>query len=369
MKVICLQQNLQKPLGIATHVASSRTQLPILTNVLLSAKRNGFYVYATDLEVGIKLEISAKVDVEGEVAIPAKTLFEFISSLTAEKVTLTAQDTTLIVKTTNQEAKFLGIGAAEFPLFDREAGNPILELSAGTMRDVLSKVLCAVASDEVRPALGGVLVKNNNGRCVFVATDGYRLSFKSVGTKKTDEQSLIIPGRILKELMALLDKEDGDKKIRISSVVGQNQVRFTTEGNFLVGRLIEDEFPNFEKVIPTGKTVTITVQREELHRLVKTAAIFARENSNIVKVSVKSDGLSVSASSSNLGESEAFVPGGVKGVETEIAFNSRFLLEFLGSIEEEEIIIEMTGPLNPAVFKLKSDAQFLHLIMPIRLQE
>lgn len=372
MKIVCLQENLQKALFLINRIISQKTQLPILSNVLLSARKNSLSLLATDLELAIRIEVPAKIEREGEVAIPAKIFLDLISILSPEKIEMEVRETTLNLKTKNQRATFSGMPAAEFPPFGDKKGDLVLSVSGDILKKNIKIIAYAASTDESRPVLNGVLLKNKGGQCVFVATDGYRLSFKAMGEKIKQDTStpLIIPGRILKELCFLIDKEGGEGgRVNVFMMPQQNQVRFEVGGGILMGRLIEGEFPDYEKIIPQNANTTLMVERDDFLNSVKIASVFARDSANIVRITIKKDGLLISANAPQIGENESFVEARITGEENEIAFNSRFLLEFLTSIEEKEIVFEMTGPLNPGVFKIKGDDSFLHLIMPVRIQE
>jgi DNA polymerase-3 subunit beta len=181
-----------------------------------------------------------------------------------------------------------------------------------------------------------------------------------------DNDSFIVPSRVLKELVAL--KEEG-KLIDVFVSAGSNQIIFEQAETTLVGRLIEAEFPNFEKIIPSDFSVSISFDRQELQKAVKICSIFARDAANIIKFSFKKDKIVVSSSSSQIGENSVEVDAQLSGEENEIAFNAKYLIDLFANIQAKDMVFEMTGPLNPGVFKIKDDPSYLHLIMPIRVQE
>lgn len=380
MRIICLQENLQKSLSPIGRIISQRAQLPVLANVLISAKKNSFNLLATDLEVGVKIDTPAKIEEEGEITVPGKPLLEFVSMLPPEKIELETKGTALKLKSKKQDAMFLGIPSSEFPIFNGGDGapneNPILNIDINILRKIIKNVVFAAATDDSRPVLNGVFLKSireKQGEHFFVATDGYRLSFKKIEVKAGGggNVTLIIPSRILKEVGFLIDKEESqdDKKVDVFLTPPQNQIKFKIGDSMLVGRLIEGEFPDYEKIIPQDANTTAVIEREDMLHSVKIASILARDSANIIRVALRKDGILISANAPQVGESRSFVGATITGEENEIAFNSRFLLEFLTSLEEKEIIFEMTGPLNPGVFRIKNDDSFLHLIMPVRIQE
>ena len=166
----------------------------------------------------------------------------------------------------------------------------------------------------------------------------------------------------------MVSVKDWAEEVGVYSSGKNNQIIFFLKEAVLVGRLIEAEFPSYEKIIPSDFSTRVVTDREEFQKAVKTCSIFARESANIVKMSLEKQKIVVSESAPSLGETSVEVEALVEGEENEIAFNARYLLEFLANVDCEKIIFEMTGPLNPGVFKLDDDKDFLHIIMPIRIQ-
>lgn len=373
MQVVCLQENLQKSLTLVSRVVSQKIQLPVLSNVLIKAHKGSFSLWATDLELGIRVETAAKIEADGEITIPAKLFYELVSALPPEKIEIKTEGTTLNLKTKNQKSTITGIPATEFPIFDKKNGDRVIRIDKEALRRAIKIVSFAAALDDNRPVLNGVLFRGEKGQYSFVATDGYRLSFQKIEgvVEGREELTLIIPSRVLREVNFLLDKgsEADSKMVDIFLTPKENQIKFAVGENILIGRLIEGEFPDYEKIIPRSATTIVLIDREELLGCAKITSIFARDSANIIKLVIKKAGISVFASASQVGENQSFVSAQVSGDDNEIAFNSRFLLELLTSLDEKEIVFEMTGPLNPGVFKVKNSESYLHLIMPIRIQE
>ncbi len=378
MKVSFLSENINKKISFVNHAVSNRSQLPILLNLLLLAKKGKFFISATDLEIGIEISVAASIEEEGGITVPAKTFYELLGNISKGKVTLYTKNNSLFFEADKIKTVFQTISSDEFPKIYEEKGDKIATIDNRTLINDLPKVVLAASSDAGRPALSGILIKKEEkgGGFLMVATDGYRLSLKRGGVSekpagKKDQEPFLVPARLIRELVSVKDWA-GD--IGVYSSTGNNQILFFLEDAVLVGRLIEAEFPNYEKIIPSDFSTRVTTDREEFQKAVKTCSIFAREAANIVKFflekgsSGKAGKIVVSASAPSLGETSVDVEAVIEGEENEIAFNARYLLEFLGSVASEKIIFEMTGPLNPGVFKLDDDKDFLHIIMPIRVQ-
>ncbi|MGH7245672.1 MAG: DNA polymerase III subunit beta [Candidatus Levyibacteriota bacterium] len=367
MKLSLLSEGLQKKLSFANHAISSRNQLPILSHFLLEAKDGKLKIAATDLEIGIETFVPASIEEEGGVTIPAKLFLELINAISQEKISLQTKDGGLEVVSKKTKSLIQTSPKEEFPTLIEEKGQKELVMQGKEFKKYFSKVVFAASIESTRPALSGVLVKRQGSVVALVATDGYRLSFEKMqGTEdaKEHELSLLIPVKVLREALSLSDEQE----IVLYSSKKKNQIVFEQEDISIVGRLIEAEFPQYEKIIPTDFSTKITFDREEMLKAVKTCAIFARETANIVTLSLQKEKITLSAKTASLGENTDEVEAKLTGEENDIAFNVRYLIEFLSNVQEEEVLFEMTGPLNPGVFHVVGNENFLHLIMPIRTQ-
>lgn len=370
MKITLETTILQKRLSFVTHGISSRTQLPVLLNFLFEAANEKLTISSTDLEIGIRVSMPAIIEEEGSVTIPARSFTELVQSLSTKTVTLQTTGASVEVISSKTKSLFQTISADEFPKLYDKKGTMIASIDLKSFQDALSGVILAVSTETSRPALSGLLLRPESDGFLIVATDGYRLSLRkhvsTDGQMPEGTSSLIIPARVMREASSIKD-EDG--KLELYILPESNQILFQQGGSVMVGRLIEAEFPNFEKIIPTDHSSKINVNREELLKAVKITSIFARESANIIKFSLNEGKMIVSSQTPSLGENTVDVEGKLTGEENEIAFNARYLLEFLSHVDAETITFEMTGPLNPGVFRIDGDASYLHLIMPIRIQQ
>jgi len=368
MKVSLLTNNLQKKLSFLNHAVSAKSQLPILLNLLLETDNGRLKVSTTDLEIGIETYIPCTIEEEGATTLPAKTFTELINSLPDDMITLQSTDATLEVSSKRTKSTFQTTNKEEFPALYEEKGEKIATLPESELHKDFSSVVFSSSVDTTRPALSGVLVRKEAEGFLLVATDGYRLSlkhYKVANNTASDEQSFIVPARVFKELLAISEEESG---IEMFVSQGSNQILFSKGQTLLVGRLIEAEFPNFEKIIPSDFSVSVQFDSEEMQQAVKICSIFARDAANIIKFSFHKDHITVSSQSSSVGENTVDVDAKLSGEENEIAFNARYLLDLFANVQTKDMVFEMTGPLNPGVFKIKDDTSFLHLIMPIRVQ-
>ncbi len=281
------------------------------------------------------------------------------------------EEKVLILQTDKLRTKFPTTTPSEFPSLYESKGNKQAEFKKEEFDRQIQKVVFAASQDLGRPALSGVLMrKENGGSLIIVATDGYRLSlkqeFSGKGAKGSSGIDLLVPARVIKEVVGLKQEED---LVSLYVAKESNQVLFEYGDVVVVGRLIEAEYPDYQKIIPEDFTTQVFFDKNQAHSAVRACSVFAREAANIVRMSIGKNKITFSSSASSVGENEVEVDAKVEGEENEIAFNARYLLEFFSNIDEDDIVFEMTGPLNPGVFKTPGDKTFLHLIMPIRVGE
>lgn len=374
MRVSLLSENLQKKILFTNHAISTRSQLPILLNFLIEAKEGKLLISATDLEIGIITEVPAKTEKEGAITVPAKTFVELIGTISSGKIKLETTTQGLVLTGEKTKTVFQTTPTEEFPKLYEDKGEKIMVLKREIAGKDFSKVVFAASPDSERPALSGILIKEEKDGFLLVATDGYRLSLKKQALQSAkkgqaeDVVSMLVPARIIRELIQM-EKDAGDSDVEVYAAKEKNQIVFSQNDTTLIGRLIEAEFPNYEKIIPTDFSTKTVFEKDALQKAIKAGYVFARQTAGIIKLSIGKDKIMVSANAPSVGENQIEVEAKTTGEENEIAFNARYLLDFLANSEAETISFEMTGPLNPGVFKETKDSSFMHLIMPIRVQE
>lgn len=384
MKISILQENLNRITAGAARTVASRPQLPVLANILLKAEKGKLTAIGTDMMIGAGLFSGGQVEEEGEITVPAKDFVALISGLGPGKVELETEKGVLKIVSGGLKAKVLGISAEEFPDISL-VGKQELIIEADKLQNGIEKTLFATSGDEGRPILTGIKISSKRQEAdelELIATDGYRLSLVKMNSLKgkfTD--SIVVPGKALLEVSRRLSGSGKTIKLRLTDDEG---VIFIFDEGWVSARLLAGDFPAAEKILPEKFDLEIGIDRTELVRAVRTAAIFARETANIVKFEVKSEKpassagkLKITANSPQIGENETILditksgpPSPDSGEASEIAFNSRYLLDYLGSVEDaERIKLRMTGPLKPGMFLAEGDDNYWHVIMPVRVQK
>jgi len=366
MKLTILQNEFAKSLNLVSRFVSSRAQLPILGNIKLEATKNRLLVMATNLENSIAVAIGAKVLRPGELAVPAKAISELIGGLGPGTISLTANKEQLEIESDNFKGKVLGVNTSDFPFVPVKLPPKSMKIEQSIFKGALERTLFAVSSDDTRPVLTGILFMLEKNKLVLASSDGFRLSQVEMDLVKNSlTERLIIPKNALVESGRAFEKENGQIDFLFDKE--NSQVILGAGDTVLTSRVIEGEFPDFTKIIPSSFRVTVNLEREELLRAVKTSSVFARDSGNIIRLKVENGGMRISSESAKTGSQEAFTEGKIDGDEgLEISFNYRFIEEFLNVASGSEVEIKFNDTTSPGVFLDPKSKNFLHLIMPVR---
>lgn len=367
MHLSLTQENLSRALTIIGRVVSSRSSLPVLSNVLLSTDSSRLRLAATNLEIGINCWIGCKVDEDGAITVPARLFSEFVSSLPGGNIELSTDDLALKVKTPHYESVINGISAEEFPLIPEIKTEPVISLPAAEFREALQQVVIAASADEARPVLSGVYLYVEDKHLFMVATDSYRLAEKKLTLKNNAEAklSIIVPARTMQELIRVI----ADTEEEVSIYLNENQVMFEAGSIELTSRLIEGQFPNYKQIIPTSTETAIEIDVTEFARITKVASLFARENAGGVRLDISAGGqVSIYSTASQIGENTSTADCETEGEDGEISLNARYLNESLAVIKSDRVRFAISGKLNPCVITPlgKEDNGYIHIIMPLR---
>jgi DNA polymerase III subunit beta len=369
VKLSVMQENLARGLSVVSRAVSSRSTLPVLANVLLKTEDAGLKLTATNLEIGITYWVPGKIETDGATTVPARLLTDLVNSLPAgDRVDLDLQPgDTLHLKSGRFETHVKGIDADEFPAIQTAGERPTTRIAQNVLRKALAEVTFAAASDEARPILTGVLARFEGDQLTLAAADNYRIAVRTIPVlDAVPETSVVIPARALNELARVL--ADVDEPVEVVLAGGRNQVLFHLEGIDLVSRLIDGQFPNYQQVLPQSHNTRAVLDREELLRAVRPAALIAHESANIVKLQIGGDGeagITVSANA-EVGDHVGAVEATVEGDGTTIAFNARYLADVLSNVDADSFALELNGPLSPGVFKPVGDDRYVHVVMPVR---
>jgi DNA polymerase-3 subunit beta len=375
MKVTCLQENLSKGLGIVTRAVSPRNVLPVLGNVLLATEDGRLKLAATNLEIGITYWLGAKVEEEGSITVPARTITDFVNTLPNEKIRMVLdsrrQSLNLHCEAFTSDIK--GVDAQEFPLLPGANLGDGIALNVADLREMITQTTIAAATDDTRPVLTGVLVRLEGDRLTLAAADGFRLSMREakLSASVRDPVSVIIPARALSELARLVG--DQDETVWMVLPSGRGQAVFRLKEAELSSSLIDGTFPDFQPIIPRSYNTHAVLSTAQFLKACKAADIFARQASHSARLTVTpgtgSDPgkLQVNATAAETGQGETVVDATVEGAAIEIAFNVKYLVDVLTVINTPNVSLETTGPASPGVIRPVGREDFTHVIMPMHL--
>jgi len=376
MKLSCLQENLNRGLSIVGRAVATKTTLPITNNVLLATDEGRLKLVATNLEMAISCWIGAKIEDEGAITVPARLLTEFVSSLPADTiaVNLSPQTKTLGLKCARFEARISGIDAKEFPPIPSVDEGITTEVEVEALRQAINQVVFAAATEESRPVLTGVCTQFEGSTLTLAAADGFRLAvFKMpIKDKVSQKIEVIIPARTLAELNRLMG--DQEEAVSITLNPNKSQVLFRLKSTELVSQLVQGTFPNYSQLIPKSYNTRVMVNVAEFLRATKTASIFARDGSGIVRLVVTPGSesnpgkLAVSARSEEIGDDVGEIDATVEGADAKIAFNGKYLTDVLSVLHESQVALETTNPSSPGLIRPVGTDNYTHVVMPMFVQ-
>jgi len=385
MKFSCATADLLQALHLVSRAIGGQQALPILGNILMQTKDRTCTVSATDLELSIITEFPANIESEGSITVPAKAIVNFAQYNTDMSVLLETQEGTQL-KCTSDHAKTViaGEAASEYPTITPVDRQTSFSIEADPLLKALHLVTFASAKTTLRPVLSGVYVRREQGKFILVATDSYRLSeYVISGTGEGDDISCIIPTKILDELRSVLSgrKPDGKKSEKdekgkeviqgeaLQIFLSKQQVEIHIGNVRLLSRLIDGKFPDYRQILPKETKTTVQFSVRELTTAVKRMHYFAKEMNNNITFQYAPGDTRLMTPQTQVGKDEATLGAAVSGDAGKIALSSSYLLDFLGHLSGEEILMKATDAMHPAVFTMPDHPNFLHLIMPLRMQE
>ncbi|MCL4365900.1 DNA polymerase III subunit beta [Patescibacteria group bacterium] len=365
MKFNILQQDLLPPLQSAARSVGVRSTLPVLDNILLSVEDNRLKVAATNLEIGVIKHVNVEAETPGEITVPAKTLVELISGLGQNKVSLHSVGEVLTVESGKFKATINGISASEFPVIPLSSDLGVTFPKEAFLTS--SQILFASAVDEGRPVLTGILTEAGDGKLDFVATDGFRLAHRQLSMPKDTAQfKSLIPRRTFEEVLRIISEEEVEQ-VSVSTSENQNQIVFSLGNTVVSSRLIEGQFPAWGKIIPQKIVARALVEKDELLKAIKLAAIFAKNEANIVVLTTKKGLLKLESKAKEVGSQENEIEGDIEGEELQIAFNTKFILDAIANSPSTQIMMEFSGALSAVLIKPVGVEGLEYIVMPVRL--
>lgn len=363
MKFSVSKEKLLEGLQTVQNVVSTRTTLPILSNVLLQAADGLLRFTTTDLDVGVRSAVEANVERVGATTLPARRLATIARELPANEITIEVDSKNVAsIRSGPSFFKIMGLPEEEFPPLPKFEDAKTFTLRQKDLRDGLRKTAYAISTDETRYVLNGVLCSFKDNKLTLVATDGRRLALVDIELEfpRSNEAEIIVPTKAVTELQRLLTDE-GDLKLS----VGENQIAFELNGTLLVSKLIEGNYPNYRQVIPGETKERVTLERVLFLDAVHRVSLLASEKSNSVKLIFTKNNLEIAANTPEVGEAKESLAIPYKGRDLSIAFNPEFLMAPLKNLVTDEIYLDLIDEMSPGVIKIQGP--FLYVLMPMRI--
>ncbi|CAN5733762.1 DNA polymerase III subunit beta [soil metagenome] len=363
MKFSISKESFLTALQQVQHVVSTRTTLPILSNVLIKAGKGQIQFATTDLDVGISGTVTADVQEPGATTLPARKLASIIRELPSDEVDVTVDEKNVAhIRSGPSYFKVMGLAHDEFPPLPTFDDAREFKLEQRVLKDCLRKTSYSISTDETRYVLNGILCSFKESMLTMVATDGRRLAMveQEVEFPQSHEVDIIIPTKAVNEIQRLLGDEG-----EVTLKVGSGQIGFDLGNYFLASKLIEGNYPNYRQVIPGESKERIALEREPLLRMLGRVSLLLSDKSNSVKLHFTRDNLEMVANSPDVGEARESVPISYKGAEMTIAFNPEFFMAPLRNLVSDEVHLHLIDEISPGV--LRSGSNFLYVLMPMRV--
>ena len=373
MKFVTQQEALQRGLTTVGRAVATRSTLPQTSHIYLATAEGRLKLAATNLEIAITCWVPAQVQEEGAITIPARLLSEFVASLPPAEISLAvaARSRQAHIVCARNEATITGMDAEDFPPIPTVSEGETIKLVPEALREAIEHVVFAAATDDSRPVLTGVQLRIEEGKLTLAAADGFRLAVYhlDIAAAPAETIEIIVPARALLELSRLLPEQQEPVELTLNP--SRSQVLFRLSDIELNAQLIQGTFPSYNQLIPSEYQTRTVLNTAEFLREVKTAAVFARDGSGIIRL-VVSDGargrIAVSARAEEQGDHQGEMDVEIEGEDARIAFNSRYLQDVLQVLGSGRVALETTGPSNPGVFRLLDRERYVHVVMPMFVQ-
>jgi DNA polymerase III subunit beta len=370
MEIVVRKNDLLRELQLFQGIVERKNTIPILANVLMEAKGDQISFLATDLEVALRSKCAATVTTPGALTLPAKKLYEIVKSLPETDIRISEDKGGVKVAADRFDSRMQTLPREDFPTLPESGGAPTAILPRAALKEMVAKTQFAITGEDTRYFLNGAQFVLKPDEMNLVATDGHRLALVSVarnGTSEKDaaENKAILPKKTLGELARLMSDGDGD----ITYERGENHLFFEVGGRLLISRMIDGQFPAYERVIPKGNDKHIEFERDRLTNAVKRVALLSNERSRAVKIQIEKGKVDVTSSSPELGEAKETIPVEYSGASMQICFNAQYVLDFLAAVSTDVVSLELKDEVSQAVMKPvgAEGYDYTYVIMPMRV--
>lgn len=364
MKIEINKNNLLKALSKADKITGKNVSLAVLQCVLIKTLENQIEISSTNLEIGIKIHVLAKVERKGQIAVPSSLLVSYISNLTQEEnLVLDYSEQTLKIIGNKSETQINTLSIDDFPSIPIVESDKICKMKTNDLIEGLKAVWYSASVSSIKPELSSVYLYSDSGELTFVATDSFRLAEKKPGAETEDFESILIPQRNVTELIRVFEDVESEVVIHF----GQNQVSFEVEKEiYLVSRVVEGIFPDYKQIVPKESKTELCILKQDFINSLKISNLFS-DNFNQVKFHIDAENniFEINSKNTEKGESRTIVPATIKGDSLDINFNQKYITDCFNSIKAESFQLNFNGPGRPMVIKGVGEGGFMYLVMPL----
>lgn len=363
MKFICEKSSLVEGISIAQKAVTGKSTMPILGGILINAKNNTLVITGSDIDLSIETKVKAAVLEEGSIVVDARLFGDIIRKLpNADVEVASISENSIEIKCEKSKFNLIHMDAEDYPSLPSVEGNKQLNIAQKCLKNMIKGTIFAVAQDETRPILTGVLMESKDKTLNLVSLDGYRLALKKESIEFDEEVNAVIPGKTLNEVVKILGEDDD-----VTLTFNENHVLFTINETRIISRLLEGEFIKYNSIIPEEHKSTVIVDKNILLNSIERASLVGKEgNTNLVKFDIEDDTI-VITSNSQLGNVREEVNINLQGDGIQIAFNSKYLIDILKIMDEEKIYMEFTSAVSPCVIKNIEKDNCTYLVLPVRV--
>ena len=364
MKFICEKQKLQEGISIASKAITGKTTMPILEGIYIYAKDNKLTLIGSDMDVSIETIVEANIIEEGKIVIDARLFGEIIRKLPNSYITIEIQENNILqISCEKSVFNLVYMNADEYPELPQINEKITVEVPQNILKSMIRGTSFAIAQDETRPILQGILFEVKDKNLNLVALDGYRLAIRNELLDNENNLEVVIPGKTLNEVSRILEDINDIVEITFTN----NHILFNLNSTKVISRLLDGKFVNYSSLLPQEHKISIEVKKQELQSCIERASLMAKDsNSNLIKLDIKEDNMIIT-SNSQLGKVREEIAINLQGGDMQIAFNSRYLIDVLKSIEDDEVVLEMTSSVSPCVIKCKNNSNSKYLVLPVRI--
>ncbi len=367
MKIICNSDELNKAIQTVQKAIVSKPSTPIFSGIHILTKENAIELQAMDLNMAISCTTDAEILEPGEIVVSAKTFAELIRKFSGEQITIVKETDKKAIKITSNSSEFnlLLMNEEDYPKFPVFDGNKSIAIPDDKIKELIQKTIYACSTDESRPLFTGILFDVKKDGITCVGTNTHRLAIKTVSMENAEEMSLIIPAKVLAEIVRNLSS-DIPQAVNISLL--NNQLMIVIDNVIIVSRLIEGKFPDYRRVIPPKFTVTAKVKVKELASAVERVSLFSIDGEySIVKININDNLLTLTSSNPSSGTGKETVTCSSQGDVLNVAFNSQYIMDILKNTDAEEVVFSLNSSLSPVCVKSEEDASYIYIVTPVRV--